>query len=165
MQIAAMDKDVLSDGSGKAKITWLSLQLIDRRNMTGANWSVSSVRSWLESDILPALPEAVRENIKEVDKTYHTKYAGSTLTSADSIWIPSMYELGQSGSVAESSGVRYSELFPDPKNTLLSKVWDGQSTEWWLRSRGDGDKYYFVSSLSSVNGTTNPAGVVFGFCT
>lgn len=83
MQIAAMggNADPLADGSGNAKIAWVSKYLLEdshRMNPskiagtegTGAlgGWEKSEMRTYLRETIFPDIPAVIRDAIKEVTK-------------------------------------------------------------------------------------------------
>ena len=103
MQIAAFDADELSDGSGKALVTWISKEILTEHRMNPFNeriikkaklflkekteliiengngavggWEYSEMRKFLEDEIRPLIPETVRSAIKTVKKyTYTYRY-------------------------------------------------------------------------------------------
>ena len=72
MQIAAFDADELSGGKGKARVTWISKEILTkyRMNLKTAvgGWEYSEMRKFLEDEIRPLIPETVRSAIKTVKK-------------------------------------------------------------------------------------------------
>lgn len=172
MQIAAIDSDVLSDGSGNAKISWLCKNLHATHNMNSSNtttggWASSDMRTYLTDTILPLIPTNVRNQIKTVDKTYYDYGSTSTLTSSDSIWIPSTREVCfTGGNLKETSGVQYSSLFTGDTARIKYNS-SGSATSWRLRSASSGSYFYSVNynGSNTTNGASNSDGVVFGFCT
>ena len=100
MQIAAFDADELSDGSGKALVTWISKEILTEHRMNPFNeriikkaklflkekteliiengngavggWEYSEMRKFLEDEIRPLIPETVRSAIKTVKKYTYT---------------------------------------------------------------------------------------------
>ena len=172
MQIAAIDGDDLSDGSGKAKISWLCKNLYTNHNMNSSNttaggWASSDMRTYLTNTILPLIPANVRNQIKTVDKTYYDYDSTSTLTSSDSIWIPSTREVCfVNTNLKETSGVQYSSLFTG-NNSRIKYNSSGSASNWWLRSANSGFNFYFVNDYGSDNNNiaSYSLGVVFGFCT
>ena len=172
MQIAALDTDVLSDGSGNAHITWIAKELLATKhnmNSTRENtdgWAASEMRTYLQNDIWALIPATVQNAIVEVDKTYYDHTTSSTLTCSDKVWIPSWREVGL-GTDKENSGVIYSELFTHALSR--TKKFNGSSTDWWLRSASPGtSNYYFVvvSSFGAGNRHTSYStnGVALSFC-
>lgn len=170
MVLIAKDTDVLADGSGNAKTTWLSKGLFATHNMntqsTNANgWAQSEMRTWLRETILPTLDSAIRSGIKEVTKTYYDKTTSSTLSVSDTVWIPSAREMF-GGTSYEDSGCDYTSLF----NSGLARIkynTSGTAYYWWLRSAHSSSDTYFryVNSDGSVGGSSasNTYGVALGF--
>lgn len=173
MQIAAIDGDELADNSGNAKITWLAKNFYTTHNMnssstTTGGWPATAMRSYLESDVLTALPQAVQAAIKAVKKTYYDYASTSTLTSNDRIWIPSTREICFTGSnLKENSGVQYSGLFTNDNSRIKYNMTSGSAYGWWLRSANGSSGFYYVYSNGSYgnSGANFAGGVVFGFCT
>ena len=178
MQLAAMDADELADGSGKAHMTWVAVELIKsdhQMNPTSTNeggWPESDMRSWLRNSVLPVIPENVRSNIKEVTKYSYSYSDGGTISSKDTIWIPSLREVfgGSEGKHSlEDRGPEYSAVFPDDESRMRRKTEASDATWWWLRSASIIISSYFdlVSSdgdYAYSNFAIREGGVVVGFC-
>lgn len=173
MDIAAFDTDDKSDGSGKAKITWICHGIYFTHNMnagttTSGGWAESDLRKWLISDILSKIPNEIKSHIVSVKKTFRSKSPNDeTLTSDDQIWIPSYKEVGFTNSTyVESSGVVYSELFSSNNDRIKYNSSDAANS-WWVRSAYSATKLTIVG----IGGTefdrdANVAyGIAFGFCT
>lgn len=191
MQIAAFNADDLADGSGKAKITWLSktLPYKHRMNSTSTNgvsatdasqyntglegWASTEMRYWLHETILPQFPEIVRNNIKEVNKTYFIRstLAEATDPTVDKIWIPSLHETGWTLSgVTETTGPSYSVINSAAKrirrtNTGVVDSWTDRSafinsTVAFHKISADGSsaRYNAIDAASSGY-------ILIGFCT
>lgn len=180
-QIAAFDADALANGTGNAKITWLlykkhlaDTQKMNTSNTTTGGWASCALRAYLRDTIYPSIQSEVRGMIKEVTKTYYDYASTSTLSTTDTVWIPSLREVNgtSSGSyVIESSGPIYSGLFPTNGNgSQTARVKynaSGSANLWWLRSA------YSATYFDCVNGNGNISnysatytyGVVLGFCT
>ncbi len=171
MQIAAIDTDVLSSGSGNAHITWIAKELLattHNMNDTRTNengWAASGMRTYLQNDIWALIPTNVQNAIVAVDKTYYDYTTSSTLTCSDKVWIPSYREVGY-GTNKESFGVIYNELFTD-NSKLTEKLIDSVSY-WWLRSaHTDYSELFYLVSRSGKDDNyyaNNPGGVVLSFC-
>lgn len=164
MEIVAIDAEELSNGLANAKISWVADRVfishrMNASNTTSGGWPSTEMRSWLRSDIYPALPSNIRAAIKEVSKPYMDYDSGTTETSEDTIWIPSAFEVF-GGSSFETDGVWYASM-----NRI--KTVNGSATGWWLRSASSTYNFYYVGSGGIVgNGNAgNSYGVVFGFCT
>ena len=175
MQIAAIDGDVMSDGSGNAHITWIAKELLATvHNMnneyTNANgWAASEMRTYLQSDIWALIQTDVQNAIVAVDKTYYDYTTKSTLTCSDKVWIPSFREVNY-GSKAEDSGVIYSELFTNANARI--KNLNGSAAYWWLRSAesvdniGSSEHFWIVFSMGLINSgaAAFKYGVALSFC-
>lgn len=172
MQIAAIDGDELADGTGYAKITWLCKGFQGSHNMNPTNvttggWVDSNMRSYLRDVVYPGIDSTVRNSIKEVKKTYYDYGTSSTLSSTDTIWIPSYREVGF-GTNKENTGIIYSGLFSDNASRIKKpSITNAGAANWWLRSAYNGTAFYVVISngTSGHNTAGSSNGVVFGFCT
>ena len=170
MQIVAMDADTLADGSGNAKISWVSKYLLKTQrkiNNSGTKdgWAASLMRTQLRDNVYPGIPDTIRDNIKEVSKTYYDKTTNSTLRIDDTVWIPSQREVFGSG--GENTGCVYTDFF-NSASIRAKKIMDGGATHWWLRSAYSGSATFFGAIFSGSYAYTqpyNPRGVALGFCT
>jgi hypothetical protein len=181
MQIAALDADVLSDGTGNARITWIAKELLvtaqvmNHTRTNAGGWEESSMRWYLSNHIYVLIPETVRNAIVAVDKTYYDygydeeyNYAEcSTKTCSDKLWIPSYREVGF-GTDVEDSSVVYSELFTDDASRIKTHQSTGTPDWWWLRSTESNDESRFWSvnyeGASTLEIAELTSGVVLSFC-
>lgn len=170
MQIVAMDTDALASGSGNAKITWISKELITIHRMnatstTTGGWESTEMRTWLRDIILPTIDSTVRSEIKEVTKTYYDYGTTSTKSCADTVWIPSGREVF-GGTSYEGSGCVYSGIF-NSSSARIKKNLSGSASNWWLRSANSGNNFWYVSSYgdASASFASGACGVAIGFCT
>lgn len=177
MQIVAFDTDSLSDDSGTAKISWLCKNVpfifsMNPNNSIVGGWEDTLCRDRLINDVLPEVPEVIRNNIKEVDKTYYDANSSSTKTVSDTLFILSAKEVAASVTPIEDSGVVYSSIFSDDSSRIkYIGLAEGESADasWWLRSSisgGDGN-FRNVGGNGGVD-SNEPFfmyGVSFGFCT
>ena len=182
MQIAAMDADALADGSGNAKITWISKNLLaDSHRMnpeketgtsgTGAlgGWGACEMRTYLRETVFPDIPQEIRSAIKTVKKyscIYTTAEAKQTdALSEDTVWIPSHREIC-GGTSYESSAPVYSDLFPSNAKRGKAKI-GGSTMNWSLRSAYNASNFQAVSSSGGDTHAVaqNLSGVALGFCT
>lgn len=173
MDLAAIDRDVKSDNSGTAKMTWIChgipyLHGMNTNNATYGGWVSSDMRSWLISDILSKIPTEIKSHIVSVKKSYRSKSpTDETLWSDDEIWIPSYKEVGFTNETyVESDGVVYPGLF-GANSERVKYTTSGSVNLWWLRSAGTDALFRRVGSNGKEsNGVpSNDIGVVFGFCT
>ena len=172
VQLVAMDADPLTDGSGNtAPTSWLVKSILTTHvmNSTGTNangWAACEMRSWLRETAITWLPETIRSAIKEVTKTYYDYTAKSTLSIADTVWIPSYREVF-GGTSYETSGPDYTAVYSSSATRIRYNL-SGAAVVWWLRSAD--------SSVSSIfrcvgfygdNNSGNAIssyGVLLGFC-
>ena len=173
MQIAAFDADELSDGSGKALVTWISKEILTQHRMNPrysvGGWEYSEMRKFLEDEIRPLIPEKVRNAIKTVKKyTYTSDYKNGRKQqngiTEDALWIPSLQEIFGYFSEDEASAVYYNVLFSN--NALRVKTYNKNAAWWWLRSANYTSTFYFVYTDGSnyYNYATSTGGVALGFC-
>ena len=179
MQIAAFDADELADGSGMAKITWVSLgRKVNNVYMANSNgsvaWSSSYLRTWLNDSMYTDFDDDVKPYIKEVRKVsgYHSGSSYSTrttVTSTEKIWALSAHEIGidsYSGISLEETGPVYSALFPTQE--ARAKKYGGYGTgatgAWYLRTDWSPGNYLIVRDSYSTTvddqTTVHPAGEI-----
>lgn len=179
--LVGIDVDDLADGSGKAKMTWLTEQLLNTSHRmnpeyshsegayvegTGAigGWEKSEMRTYMKTTLKPRIPEAIRNRIAEVTKTqpsYDTTGTTSiTQTTQDDVWIPSYDELFASDGL-------YHSVFPDNVSRIKQQPGKAKtSTPWWLRSAKTIAEFMTVNSHGDWNyfGAYGSLGVALGFC-
>ena len=183
MKLAAIDADELADGSGKATMTWIAVELINSEYHMNPNdtnkggWPESEMRIWLRESIMPLFPENVKSNIKEVTK--YTYSETSTISSKDTIWIPSMREVAGAGGDSyepysrfticwENRGPMYISAFPNNKTMKKYHIGASASSWWWLRSASnicdDTPCFVYYDGDWDINSASSEGGVAFGFC-
>ncbi len=162
MEIVAFDADDKADGSGKAKITWISKSLLNSTHQmvssyTG-DWENTTMRTYLRDTVKNLIPETVRNSIVSVTKTTTVYINGTVSTNgqatADDVWIPSSRELNLP-SPGETTGVIYSDKFADNADRVKQK--NGEKSGYYTRTamsrsiyvlvtegggKGNGDGYY-----------------------
>ena len=193
MQIVAFDTDTLSDDSGKAKISWVSNNCLygSKMGSQAYDWASCDIRQALRTNVFSCLPADLQAAIKTVVKTYH-KQDGTDGEVADTIWIPSMYELTNGKNTSqgiEATGVSYGEWFY-PNDSATNKVGkehrkktanrtlDGITAQrinapYWTRtmvnSQSLANSYRIVYSDGTLNQTTPYSStgtyIPLGFCT
>lgn len=137
MAIAAIDFDQLSDGSGTAAITWISEQLLPK----GVQWHVDKTATWgncqlrtyLHDNVMPHIPEGIRNNIEAIHDTN------------DLVWVPSYNEV-------YGKSAFYYVLFMDDNGKRAKKTLSGIFVDWWLRD-------VFDSSTGAVRNITTSGGL------
>lgn len=149
MRIAGFRQDTKTDG-GAAGISFIAENAVTEQPMgmngqTGVGWQDTSLRAWMNEDLLAMLPEDLSGAIVAVNK-YTNPTAGLGMTeqvvTSDKLWLPSYSELvGEIGAgnrrygAYSSEGEQY-QLFADlgvnwaegGEKVALSGVY------WWMRS-------------------------------
>ena len=127
------------------------------------------MRAWLRDSILPLFPETVRSNIREVKKYSYSYSDNGTISSSDTIWIPSGREMFGADNAFEDEGPEYLTAFPDDASRQKQHIGVSEPSRWWLRSAS----YNFYSHFCSVSSdgsywyytnASSVGGVVVGFC-
>lgn len=171
MQLVAFEKDTLANGGGTAATTWIAKGVAETHRMnatavTTNGWAETEMRSWLRETVLPTIDSTVRSAIKEVTKTYYDYTSSSTLSIADTIWIPSYYEMGFTLAPIESSGVKYDDIFTTDASRIKYDTSTATKANWWLRTAYNNSTFRIIPSngyTGSVSATRRN-GVVVGFC-
>ena len=127
MEIVAFNADDKADGTGKAKITWISKDLLDTKkshangdSATSYSWETSLIRTWLQNTVESLIPSAVMNSIVSVTKISNsvTNAVSSTngTSTSDKLWIPSARELGSAS--YETSGATYTTKFTNDSSRI-----------------------------------------------
>ena len=132
----------------------------------------SDARKWLNSELLAALPEAIRMNIKPVTKLadlgyyYYMNVDKNPVVCEDSVWIPSAAELGGDSLsyVIKGQGSPY-PLFTTDESRKKSA--NGSST--YITRSSDISYYHQYAAVDSMGNWTRLSpgtynGLIFGFC-
>lgn len=173
VQLVAMDADPLADGSGNAAPTsWVVKTVLTNHVMNSTNtnangWAACEMRSWLRETAITWLPETIRSAIKEVTKTYYDYTTKSTLSIADTVWIPSVREVASNVSGCEASGPVYAAVYSSSDDRICHDL-SGVAAYWWLRSSSTVNRgeFYSIDSYGDIghNYATSSYGVLLGFC-
>lgn len=175
MELVAFDADELADGSGKAHMTWIAKDLLNTEHAMNeeatneGGWPTSDMRAWLRESILPLFPETLRLNISEVRKYSYSYSDGWTISSSDTIWIPSTREIFGADDANELEGPEYMTTFSLVASRQKQHT-DASGPSWWgVRSASDdySDTFNGVTEdgfLWDNDYAINVTGVVVGFC-
>jgi len=175
MELVAFDADELADGSGKAHMTWIAKDLLNteqfmnEEDTSEGGWPASDMRAWLRDSILPLFPETVRSNIREVKKYSYSYSDNGTISSSDTIWIPSGREMFGADDSREDRGPEYLTAFPDDASRQKQHIGVSEPSRWWLRSASyNYDSIFYIVYADGSDWYGNSAnyeyGVVVGFC-
>ena len=175
MELVAFDADELADGSGKAHMTWIAKDLLNTKHVMNNEWTnkggwpASDLRAWLRESILLLFPETVRSNIREVKKYSYSYSDNGTISSSDTIWIPSGREMFGADNAYEDEGPEYLTAFPDDASRQKQHIGVSEPSRWRLRSASYTIDTNFT--LVTINGSSwsttsarSEGGVVVGFC-
>jgi hypothetical protein len=180
MEIIGYNHDDLSDGSGKAALTFFCLDLprishaMNETSTNSGGYKNSSMREFVNEELFGRLPSGLRNIIKQVDKISDGGSNNQSLvTTSDKCWIASYDEVGFpeiSGSIP-GQGAVYSDIFSVNKESRV-KYLDNSAEEgrWWLRSSdyssSSSNMFWRVQTSGAVYGdiSSNKYYVAFGFC-
>lgn len=181
MELVAMDTDDKADGSGKARMTWLSKDIIEIQTMnteqktvdgetafTAGGWENTDMRAYLKNTIKPLIPQVVREAIVEVTKVSGTYTGGARVVNGqnttDDVWIPSSREMYNS-TAYETTGAVYSTKFKFDTDRVKYDT-NGVARFWWLRSTDSATSFRCASQGGAhlTNSAKGTSGLVLGFC-
>ena len=177
VQILGFDHDDKSDGTGKTGITvglkeiMTTTHNMNSNNLNGGGWEQSNIRTYLQNDILPTLPNDLQAVIKTVNKKSDigNKDTRTLNTTQDKLFLLSTAEVGGDSFSAydvDDQGTQYEYFTDDVSRT--KKYLSGNSGSWWLRSTwiGNNTGFFDVNYNGSYGGYDAYVddGVVFGFC-
>ena len=181
----AQGKYVDQDSNNQS--TWLTIVAKNALSVTkriGTSYSVSyddsakgEVRLFLNNEFFNALPESLREGIKEMGFS-----VAGNITSYGKCWLPSITNLGLVDSITGGSNDSASstifplyntpfELFASDESRVRTLGINGEATAYWTRTRdtemGGYPRYYYVGADGAsvnVDYVTQNKGVVPAFC-
>ena len=174
MEIVAFDTDNKADGSGKAKITWISKGLLPTAHVmnstatTAGGWESSEMRTYLKNTIKPLIPETVRNAILPVTKVQSTVTNNSLVTdgqtSIEDVWIPSTHEMVSASTETETTDVTYTKF---SSLEVRKKKQNGNLKNYWARSAYTAFAWRYIKT--NGGGETGNANklyyIALGFCT
>ena len=174
VQIYDFNHDDLSDGSGKAGITFGMKDCYNKKyemNSSGTNvggWESSYMRTTVIPLIEDYISDELKTVLKKVDKKTSEGNESTTInTTEDYLFLFSEVEIfGSITYSAEGEGTKY-PIFTDDASRI-KKISD-VATIWWERSPLLSNTVAFCRVLtdgtnSSANASLDDLGVVFGFC-
>lgn len=177
MEIVAFDTDDKADGSGKAKITWISKDCLktthnmNDTNTTVGGWQASGMRVYLKNTIKSLIPADVRNAIVEVSKISSTYENGAIVkngqTTTDDVWIPSMREVDSTSTGNETTGATYNSKFNSNNESRIKKVGEHAGI-WGLRSADGSHDFrvvYHAGNPYNSKRADSIRGIALGFCT
>ena len=179
MEIVAFDTDDKADGSGKAKITWISKTLLNTEQVMDSGTSylggyeASELRSYLSDTILPLIDNDIKNGIVEVTKISSIYRNGSIerngLVTNERIWIPSLHELNayiSGGVYVENEGASYTSKYQSNSDRIKKR--ERVPKIYWTRTSNSSGKPMCVlgdGTFNSTNTNRSDRYIALGFCT
>ena len=178
LQIIGFNHDNLTDGSGKAGITFQFKECIGTKIMNSSadykgGWENSDVRIYLKNDFYNTLPSELKKEgiIKEVNKIADPGDKSTTaITIIDKIFLLSRCEVD--GYDSRDKKDRQYELYANYNNYPTDNIKylkDGTVVSWWLRTTTGFYSYAFFHYVQTNGYVSNVAcnstsGVAPAFC-
>ena len=179
MQIVGFNHDDLSDGSGKAGITfgmknlYYSTYQMNSSNTNVGGWDECKMRTETMQTLFNNLPDELQAVIKTVDKkATNGSKSTSITTSQDKLWLYSEVELdGTTESGYKDEGTQYE--YWASHNTDSDRIkklnnGTGSANIYWLRSPSTSNSTHFRLVYSGGNvydrDASNSRGLCFCFC-
>lgn len=185
VEIIGHNHDDLSDGSGKAPLTFFCLDLpeiIYWMNPTQTNiggWEACALRTFTNGELFDSLPDELKAILKPVYKISDGGGGNRTLVSVvDKCWLASADEIGASGqqNALVGQGEVYSSVFTDNQsrkkyliNTASFERWRLRSTDYpgetsFLRVTNNSGGLYSDNGANNGIMTSGSYYIAFGFC-
>lgn len=170
-QIAGFDHDYLADGSGKASISFIAADLIDKGYSMNSTAGVPA--GYLGTDMhlqyLPALratmPSDLLAVIKTVSKLCYVVANTSYTPFETDFWLPSARELSDSG---PDDGTVYSRYSGANNNSRIKYVYGTTTARaYWTRTQASAlnwSRVTLVGAMSTIGTATTGIYVPLSFC-
>ena len=179
MQIVGFNHDDLSDGSGKAGITfgmknlYYSNYKMNSSNTNAGGWEECKMRTSTMQEMFNNLPDELQAVIKTVNKKATAgSQSTSITTSQDKLWLYSLVELTsttKNGYKDEGTQYEYWQSHNTNSDRIKkSNNGTGSASYYWLRSPYTGGSTYFRSIGSDGSApdyiSSYSRGLCFCFC-
>jgi hypothetical protein len=192
MRLVGVWHDDADTYCGKAALSFLSTNAVftHRANVGSAlagGWESSELREWLQTQVFDHLPDEVAVSIvpatKKTNNSGNTESQSSVSPTEDTLWVPSIVELGGSvnweytsnpsrssfyNAVFNAEGSQYEAFAQDHVSGEGEHRLLALGRAWWLRSSAasTGRPRYVTSDggLYGFGDASESHGVVFGFC-
>lgn len=177
--ILGFNHDNLTDGSGKAAITFgmkdllAEKQKMNYQDTNGGSWKNMTLHNYLHNTVFAQLPQSLQDEIKTVDKkTSIGATSSSIITYGDKLFIPSYVEIyGITDEIYTDEGTQYDywKTHTDSTNKIkkLSNG-SGAANSYWLRSPNITGSVTFIMidnfGFKGAVDATILLGVSFCFC-
>lgn len=173
IDIIGFNHDDYSDGSGKAPITfqmhdcYYAMKKMNTSSTNKVGWADSNMRLTYLPEIFVLMPSEVQSAIHTVTKLTSEGGESSVIeTTNDGLFLLSEVEVtGNFSRSFEGEGTQYTYY---AMGNSTSKIRNGDSSDWWLRSPNKSSRaYYVIISSSGVSANSSAdvlRGVCFAFC-
>lgn len=170
--IAGFNLDDLTDGSGKAPITFTTKNTMSESKAYGtstlSHYTTSTMFQYLRDSVYPAIPSDLKSIIKKVTKKAKISASNTTETFDAYLFNPAVGEVGGS-SIDSDFTYPYYATAANRVKTIPSAA---TSNQWMLRtgasknSYGDNEVYGVIASNGQISSGYNyrSYGVCFNFC-
>ena len=178
VEIIGFNHDDLTDGSGKAGITFATKNLMANKHDIGGPSSdnscyiYSGAYFWLTGTVFNSIEESAKSVMKAVDKrTNLGRGNGSVNITSMSIFLLSTVEIDKSSEWwggANNEGTQYAKFSSASNRIKKLANGTGNASEWWTRScsRSGVGAYDCVTSAGYIkdgDNRTSNKGICFGF--
>lgn len=179
VEIIGFNHDDLTDGSGKAGITFATKNLMANKHDIGSPSSdnscyiYSGAYFWLTGTVFNSIEESAKNVMKAVDKrTNLGRGNGGLNITSMSIFLLSTVEIDKDSEWwggANNEGTQYAKFSSAANRTKKLANGTGSASDWWTRScsRSGVGAYDSVTSngyIKSGENRTYDKGICFGFC-
>ena len=146
-----------NSGTGKAALTFQIKELLNdyyKMNTYESNtggWTQSYMRITTMPQLKQNLPVELREALRVVTKHSQTYYGGIDIgATADSLFLPSRYEVFASGNSSEGAQYAY---YAAGNSRIKRIVGTSNADTWWLRSIGTKSNIFLTVDEKGSNNT------------
>ena len=178
--IVGKNHDDLADGSGKAKLSFTTKNLLSvRKRMSNTDSETNFFTSELYTTFLSnteynGMESELKNAVKAVRKICATSSQAATTTQECYIWIPSQWEVfgetSGTGATPAKTGEKYEYFVTNTERIKRMSNGSGATEKYWTRDRATGRVGCYVAVES--NGTlswsaqtdVSNTGICFGFC-
>ena len=171
--IAGIDKDIDEEGnpipiSFVTKELWKTKYPMNSSDTNADGWAQTEMRNTTLPTIKEKLPYYIVNHLAFAKKVSINRTTYAEQTTYDELWIPSMQEVGFTGSSYETTGAVYDGLFKDNAARIKMVLGTTSGEYWWTRTARSSDAIFFYGVNSSGSAGGDRAGssfaIALGFC-
>lgn len=148
-QLIGIGHDTLASGTANL-LTFQSIDIVCQHNMnstgtTSGGWASSSMRTFMNGDLLSKFPQFIQDVIKEVKKPYCATANGATQYSNDKLFLASEKEVFGTSRYG-NDGTQYEYWSINNTNNARIKRLNDTAQDWWLRSVVNSENFRWVNA-------------------